>query len=178
MFYTPATTRKAVERNVFDSKWPAHIATLEEVEERARRDDALQHIRNAVKKFPRLAILVFESQQVHVAQPDDHPNAVAEVNAWLDAGARWVRLNPDVHYVELMMGKKPSHKVQSPAGRRLDRRVIGDLVEPEDKDGGPTDKQGMTAVACELADRTYRKKWTPVLNRILTQPKTACTLSR
>ena len=108
----------------------------------------------------------------------DHPNAVAEVNAWLDAGARWVRLNPDVHYVELIMGRKPSHEVQSPAGRRFDPKVIRDLVEPEDKDGGPTDKQGMTAAVCELADRTYRKNWTPVLNRILVQPKTAGALTR
>ena len=61
--------------------------------------------------------------------------------------------------------------VQSPAGRRLDRQVIRDLVEPEAKDGGPTDKQGMTAVACELADRTYRKNWTPVLTRTLVQQK-------
>jgi hypothetical protein len=96
-FYSPATVRQAVERNVFGGKWPAHIATLEEVEERARRDDALRHVPDAAKKFPRLAVLVFESQRVHVAQTDDHPNALAEVNAWLDAGARWVRLNPDVH---------------------------------------------------------------------------------
>jgi hypothetical protein len=173
LFYSPATTRKAVERNVFGGRWPAHIATLEEVEERARRDDALPHIRDVVKKFPRLAVLVFESQQVHIAQPADHPNAVAEVNAWLDAGAHWVRLNPDVHYIEAMMGRKPSHAVQSPAGRRLDRQVIDGLVEPEDKDGGPTDNQGMNAVACELADRTYRNNWAPLLNRTLVQQKTA-----
>jgi hypothetical protein len=177
-FYSPATTRKAVELNVFGGKWPAHIATLDEVEERARRDDALRHIRVAVKKFPRLAVLVFETELVHIAQPADHPNALAEVNAWLDAGARWVRLNPDVHYIEAMMGRKPSRAVQSPAGRRLDRGVIRGLVEPEDKDGGPTDNQGMNAVACELADRTYRKNWTPVLNRILVQRKPAGTLTR
>jgi hypothetical protein len=170
-FYSPATTRKAVERNVFGGKWPAHIATLEEVEERARRDDALRHIRDAVKKFPSLAVLVFESQQVHVAQPADHPYAVAEVNAWLDVGARWVRFNPDVHYIEAMMGRRPSRVVQCPAGQRLDRQVIRDLLEPEAKDGGPTDKQGMTAVACELADRTYRKKWTPVLTQTLVRQK-------
>lgn len=177
-FYTPATTRKAVERNVFGGKWPAHVATLEEAEERARRDDAQRHIRDAVHRFPRLAILVFESEQVHVAQPPDHPNALAEVNAWLDAGARWVRLNPDVHYIEAIMGRKPSRAVQNPAGRRLDRTLMRDLVEPESKDGGPTDKQGMHAVACELADRTYRKNWAPVLNRILVQPKKAGTPSR
>jgi hypothetical protein len=125
-----------------------------------------------------LAILVFESQQVHVPQPDDHPNALAEVNAWLDAGAHWVRLNPDVHYVEAMMGRKPSRAVQSPAGRRLDRRIMRDLAEPEGKDGGPTDNQGMNAVACELADRTYRKNWAPVLNRVLVQQKATGTSIR
>ena len=97
----------------------------------------------------------------------DHPHALAQTNAWLDAHARWVRFNPDVHYVEWIMGKKPSREVQYPAGQKLNRQVIRDLVEPEDKDGGPTDKQGMTASACELADRTYHNNWAPVLTQVL-----------
>src|SRR5262249_25715453 len=41
VFYSPETTRKAGERNVFGGKWPAHIATLAEAQERDPRDDAL-----------------------------------------------------------------------------------------------------------------------------------------
>jgi hypothetical protein len=164
-------------RKVFGSQWPVHIATQQEVEDRASRDDALRYIPNAVKKLPQLGILIFESEKSRVDSAADHPHAVAQVNAWLDAQARGVRFSPDVHYVESIMGKKPSHEVQALAGRRLDRTVIRDLVEPEDKDGGPTDKQGISAMACELADRTYRKNWTPVLNRILVQQKTAGVLS-
>jgi hypothetical protein len=97
----------------------------------------------------------------------DHPHAIAQVNAWLDAGARWVRLNPDVHYVEVAMGKRPSREVQNPTGRKLDRTSIAGLVEPEADAGGPTDAQGMAAAASELADRTYSKTWAPALTKVL-----------
>ena len=172
-FYTPLITREANTRKVFGERWPSHIATLDEVEKRASEEDALRHIPTVVKTFPRLAILVFHSQQGHVTVTADYPHAIAQVNGWLDAKARWVRFNPDVHYVEWAMGKKPSRAVQSPAGRRLDRGMIRDLVEPESTDGGPTDREGMIAVACELADRTNYNKWSPVLNRVLVQQKIA-----
>jgi hypothetical protein len=171
VFYSPKIIQEAVARKVFGDQWPSHIATQQEVEDRASRDDAMRYIPNAVKKLPQLGILIFESEKHHVEAAADHPWALAQMSAWLDAHARWVRFNPDVHYVELFMGKKPSREVQVPAGRRLDREVIGDLVEPEDDNGGPSDKQGMTAVACELADRTYLKNWAPVLNRVLVQQK-------
>jgi hypothetical protein len=172
VFYSPAVTREALRRQVFGSNWPAHIATVDEVEKRADRDDALRHIPDAVRRLPRLAVLVFESQQHHVGG-NVHPHAVAQVNAWLDAGAQWVRFNPDIKYVEWSMGKKPSREVQLPAGRRLDHAAIRDYLEPEGRDGGPTDTQGMRAVACELADRAYTNNWTPVLTRVLVQPKIA-----
>jgi len=44
---------------VFGDQWPAHIATQQEVEDRASRDDTLRDIPNAVKKLPRLAVLIF-----------------------------------------------------------------------------------------------------------------------
>jgi hypothetical protein len=175
-FYPSDVTREALARKVFGDKWPAHIATLQEIEERESRDDALRHITAAVKKLPELAVLIFETQINHGGQgrtgiAADHPHAIAQVNAWLDAHARWVRFNPDLQYVEGIMGRKPSHDVQFPAGRRLDRGLIRNSLEPEADDGGPTDNQGMTAAACELADRTYFKNWAPVLNRVLLQQK-------
>jgi hypothetical protein len=170
VFYRPMVTREARDRKVFGDEWPAHIATVEEVERRESRVNALRHIPDAVKKLPHLAVLVFESQQQHVQGPR-HFDAIAQVNAWLDARARWVRFNPDLHYVGMAMGKRPSRGIQYPAGRKISQEVIRDLVEPVAKDGGPTYKEGMTAVACELADRTYRNNWAPVLTRVLVQPK-------
>lgn len=164
-FYTPAVVREARDRKVFGGAWPTHIATVEEVEQRATIEDVMRRIPDAVQRLSQLAVIVFESQQGHVTNSADHPHAIAQVNAWLDAGARWVRLNPDRHYVEAAMGKPGG--VQNPPGRKLDRASIADLVEPEADAGGPTDAQGMAAAARELADRTYSKTWTSVLDKVL-----------
>ena len=166
-YYSPLVTREASERKVFGAAWPTHIATLAETEERASQESPLPYLSSVVKAFPNLAVLVFESQQNHVIDAADHPHSVAQVNAWIDAGAHWVRFNPDSHYLEASMAKKPSRAIQHPAGKKLDRKTIRELLEPEDSEGGPTDKEGMTAVVCELADRTYRNDWSPVLTRVL-----------
>jgi hypothetical protein len=166
-FYPPAVTREARDRKVFGETWPAHIATVEDVERLANVEDVMRRIPDAVQRLSQLAVIVFESERGHVTNSADHPHAIAQVNAWLAAGARWVRLNPDVHYVEAAMGKRPSREVQNPAGRKLDRASIAGLVEPEADAGGPTDAQGMAAAASELADRTYSKTWTTVLTKVL-----------
>ena len=168
-FYTPAVTREARDRKVFGGAWPAHIATVEEVEQRANVEDVMRRIPDVVQRLSNLAVIVFESERGHVTNSADHPHAIAQINAWLDAGARWVRLNPDLHYVEAAMGKRPSREIQNPAGRKLDRVSIASLVEAESDAGGPTDAQGMAAAACELADRTHSKTWAPVLNKVLIQ---------
>jgi pimeloyl-ACP methyl ester carboxylesterase len=177
VFYSPTVIRQAVERSVFGSVWPAHIASREAVDNRANEGDGLGQIPTAVRRFPRMAILVFESQQHHV-RASDHSQTIAHVNAWLDARARWVRFNPDAHYVESAMGRKPSRDVQYPAGQKLDRKSIGDYLEPEESDGGPTDAEGMTAAACELADRTYHRSWAPLLPHVLVQQHNTAIGSR
>jgi len=79
VFYSPMVTRRALEQRVFGVAWPAHIATVEELEARARRVDALPQIPQVVRRFPRLAVLVFESQEHHVSGFGGarHVNAVA-----------------------------------------------------------------------------------------------------
>ena len=166
-YYSPLVIREAAERKVFGAEWPKHIATVAETEERASHEDPLLHVPAVVKALPHLSVLVFESKQNHVIDAADHPHTVAQVNAWIDAGAHWVRFNPDSHYVEASMGKKPPVAIQYPAGKKLDRKIIRELLEPEDSEGGPTDKQGMTAAVCELADRTYRNNWSPILSHVL-----------
>jgi hypothetical protein len=41
-----------------------------------------------------------------------------------------------------------------PAMKEVDRQSIVSLLEPEAARGGPTDNRAMSAVVCELADRT------------------------
>ena len=171
VFYSPMVTRRALEQRVFGVAWPAHIATVEELEARARRVDALPQIPQVVQRFPRLAVLVFESQEHHVSGFGGarHVNAVAQVNGWLEAHARWVRFSPDIHYLTQVMGKTPARTIQYPAMKALDGKSIADLLEPEAERGGPTDGQAMSAAVCELADRTQLNVWTPALSRALVQ---------
>ncbi len=166
-FYPEVVTREASDRKLFGEKWPAHIATLEEVERLANVEDVMRRIALVIKRLPQLAVMVFESERGHVSNSVDHPHAIAQVNAWLAAGARWVRFNPDLLYVEDAMGKPLSRRVQNPAGRNLDRANIADLVEPEPDDGGPTDGKGMVEASREHADREHSKTWTAVLDRLL-----------
>jgi hypothetical protein len=166
-YYSLRVTTEAAERKVFGAEWPKHIATLAEVQEKIAGEDPLAHVPAVVRRFPELSVLVFESRQNHVIDALDHPHTVAQVAAWIDGGAHWVRFNPDSHYVEATMGKKPLVVIQQPAGRKIDRKTIQGLLEPETDEGGPTDKEGMTASVCELADRTYWNVWSPVLAAVL-----------
>ena len=171
VFYSPMVTRRAQEQKIFGNIWPAHIATTEELEARARRNDALRQIPEAVRRFPRLAVLIFDSQEHHIAGFGGarHVNAVAQVNGWLAARARWVRFSPDIHYLAQAMGKPSARTVQHPAMKALDDKSIADLLEPETERGGPTDGQAMSAVVSELADRTQSNVWVPTLSRALVQ---------
>lgn len=166
-FYTPTVIRTARDRNVFGGDWPAHIATVAEVDAWAADEFPLPYVPNAVKRFPNLAVIVFATEIGHVTVAPDHPHAIAQVNAWLDAKAKWVRLNPDVHYISEVMQRKPTQPVQNSANARPDRKAIGRQVEPEVKNGGPSDDQGMEAAIAELADRTRLNNWKDELAEVL-----------
>jgi hypothetical protein len=168
LFYSALVTRAAKQRGVFDAGWPSHIAMPDEAArfEADRAHELVASIPKVVSLFPGLAVCVFESAEHHGVDDAGHPWAVAQINAFLDAHARWVRLNPDARYVAWAMGRKPSKIIQNSAGKRFTSISIRDAVEPEDREGGPTDKAGMTAAVAELADRTRRKHWTG-LNGIL-----------
>ena len=165
VFYSPMVASEARARKVFGARWPSHIATVDELEARERRVNAVRHIPVAVRKLPGLAVLVFESDQHHVQGFGGslHLDAIAQVNAWIDAKARWVRFNPDVHYLEKAMGKKPPREVQYPAMKKVERSAIVNLLEPAVSNVGPA----VTASACELADRTEFRNWAPVLPGVL-----------
>jgi hypothetical protein len=164
-YYPLLVTKESFARGVFGTVWPAHIATVEELEERERRVNALRQISAARRKLPKLAVLVFESEQHHVRGSGSakHSDAILQVNAWLDAKVRWVRFNPDVHYLEQTMGREPVRRIQCPAMQRLAPATITDWLEPTEA----SFSIGMRAAVAELADRTQLRKWSPQLDNVL-----------
>jgi len=163
VFYSPEVTVEAQRRNVFGDRWPAHIASVREVEAREERVNAVRRIPAAVKKLPDLAVLVFESERHHVGGfgGGHHLDALVQSNAWLDAKVRWMRFNPDRYYVELIAGKMVDGAVQFPAQTPVTAANIAGALEPASTNG----PIGMRAAACELADRTHFGLWQPVLTK-------------
>ncbi len=167
VYYSPMLTRAAGEKKLFGAQWPAHIASLEEAVECWRIRDGVSQIANAVKNLPELAVIVFAGEEDHVQSTADHRHIRLQYDGFQAAGVRWIRLNPDAHYVEYVLGHKPPRAPQNPAGARFDARSIRRALEPEPPDGGPSDPEALTAAACELADRTIKGEWSPTLAGVL-----------
>jgi hypothetical protein len=166
VFYSPSLTRAAIEKKVFPSQWPAHIATLKQTAEAWRIRDGMSNIPGAVKNVPELAVIVFAGDIDHVQSTADHRHILLQYGGWQQAGARWTRLNPDTSYVEMVLGRKAAGAPQNPAGAKFDRRNIRQAVMPEPPEG-PSDPEALTAAACELADRTRKNEWRPTLDAVL-----------
>lgn len=171
VYYSPMLTRAVRDKKVFGPEWPHHIASLKQAEDCWALRDGVTHLSNVVKNFPDLAVIVFAGEKDHVQDTADHRHILLQYEGFRAAGVRWIRLNPDVHYLEMVLGRRPPRLVQNPAGSSFDRRTIRAAVEPEPEDGGPTDQQALIAAACELADRTKKAEWRPTLTGVLSGDK-------
>ena len=167
VYYSPMLTRAALQKKLFGDEWPEHIATLEQTVKFTGLRDGVSQVPRMVAHLPQLAVGIFASAEDHVQATADHRHILAQYHAFQAAGAKWIRLNPDAHYVEWVMGRPPATRIQNPVGATFDRRNIRAAMEPEPREGGPNDFQGTAAVACELADRTRWNVWTPTLEAVL-----------
>ncbi len=166
VFFSPSLTRAALEKKVFGGQWPSHIATVKQTEEAWRIRDGVSNIPDAVRNLPQLAVIVFAGEIDHVQRTADHRHILLQYGGWQQAGARWARLNPDAGYVAMVLGRKAADAPQNPAGANFDRQSIRKALMPEPPEG-PSDPEALTAAACELADRTNKNDWRPVLDRVL-----------
>ncbi len=166
VFYSPMLIRAAVEKKLLANAWPAHIANLKEAQECWRIRDGVSSIPLAVQNAPGLAVIVFAAEVDHVQDTADHRHILEQYNGFQKAGARWIRLNPDANYVAWVLGRRASGAPQNEAGAKFDRSNIRAGLMPEPPEG-PTDQQALAAAACELADRTHKNDWRPVLPSVL-----------
>ena len=167
VFYSRLVTAAAVRRKVFGGDWPAHIAKPPRVEELLAIRDGETQVAEAVKNSSGLAVIIWAVEQDHVQATKDHRHIRIQYDAYREAGVRWARVNPDAHYLEWAMRKKPSRSVQNPAGKKFSAQSIRQAVEPAARNGGGSNAQGLAAAASELADRTQKDDWRPVLDQVL-----------
>lgn len=132
---------------------PEHIATVEETANFWRWRNGEQWINKVIEANPDLMFIVEAGDVDHVQGAIDHPHVLIQYNGFLDAGARFVRLNPDRDYVEQVVGMTIPEAVDNDAFAVYDHVSIRDALQPRDI---PALRSNLSVAAavCELADRT------------------------
>ncbi len=174
-WYSPRLVREADRRSLFQMR-PDHVPTLAESTAFWRCRDAASSIPQAVKKCPKLAVIVYANEKDHVQAAPDHPHILTQVEGFRRAGTRFVRLNPDRCYVERILGGLHARRRQgagqriadNDAGKAYDRHTIRDHLEP----AGLPSRVCIQAAVCELADRVQAGNWKDNLEAVL-YPDTA-----
>jgi hypothetical protein len=144
------------------------LLALAEAREFWRYRDAAPSIPEAVRKCPRLAVIVYANERDHVRADPAHTHILEQVEGFRKAGARFVRLNPDRACVEWLLRDAPGDRREAtfpdnPAGKVWTRANITEGLEPSTLPLGLY----MQAAVCELADRTYAGNWSPNLDGVL-----------
>jgi hypothetical protein len=156
--------REAEHRELIPERRPAHIPSLDEAEEFWRYRDATGLVHDAIEEIPDLAVIVVARATDHVQIAPDHPHIYTQVNAFCEAGAKFVRLNPDRAYVEWTLNQRRPQAPDNDAGLTYGPTTIGDALCPDDVTNGHL----LTGAAiCELVDRVQSDKFEANLDGVL-----------
>jgi len=163
-WYSVRLMRDAEKRGLFGEPRPAHIPTLEEAVEFWRYRDATGLVADAVRRVPKVAMIVVAGETDHVQIAPDHPHIRAQVNAFQEAGAKLARLNPDRAYVEWLLDREAPGVPDNNAGLKYTPTTIQAALCPD----RAVPKQLLSPAAmCELADRVQAGNFEPNLDRVL-----------
>jgi len=148
---------------------------------------------DALAKNPNLKIMVMGTAVDHGSQATDHPHIALGYKAWKDAGAKFVRLNPDKSYIEKVVSPTEAcanwdydtaANVLAGLGASANATDIlfADMVPASSGGSGklvPTSCAAASgtktisrdavieAMTLEMADRTHDGNWTANLNASL-----------
>ena len=150
-------------RNLIPGEWPKHMLSLSDARKFWPMRDAGTRISEAVENCPEVMVIAYGNEVDHVQRTVDHVHVLTVVKGFLDAGARFVRLNPDRSYVENVSGSKAPAVADNPAGIHYDHMSIRSALEPR-AEKGRQDRLYIAASICELADRAYTKNTEPNLD--------------
>lgn len=161
--YAPAVTRGLL-KNARLPEWPPQMATIAESIGYFKERDGSLYIKEVVNHYPNLLVTVFGSRLDHLQRQQDHPHIALQYNAWLEDGVKFLRLNPDPHYVAAAGDMHNGSFVNNPGNANIDSDSIDQHLEPE---GLLPDYVFMEAAAAELSDRAYLSKYSHLLRGTL-----------
>ncbi len=150
VFYSNRVRQEAATRGLLPASPPSHIPSVSETGTFWTYRNGEHWIADAVDANPDLMFLVEANQDDHVQNAPDHPHILIQYQGFIDAGARFVRLNPDRTYVEEVMDMAVPQAVDNDAFAAFDHQNIAQALEPNTI---PLNMK-MAASIAELADRT------------------------
>ncbi len=165
-FYSERVRQEAVANSPSSAGPPPHIINLAETRSFWEKRNGEYWIEEAVQKIPQLKFLVISSEIDHVQTAPDHPHVLLQYEEFRQAGAKFVRLNPDRSYVEHIMKQPMPKAVDNAAFVSFNHQTIRNAVEPGDLKS-VLGKALVPAAACELADRTRFNNVQPQLSKVL-----------
>ncbi|RLF50491.1 MAG: hypothetical protein DRN11_04545 [Thermoplasmata archaeon] len=144
----------------------AEIATLNETINFWKIRSMEYHYREAIRKND-LAVMIFGSVMDHVQANPFHPHIFSAYNGFLNAGVKFVRLNPDKCYVELIAkGDYPDNDANIAIDiKSMSIEEINNLLEPELL----KDEEYIAACVIEMCDRVFFNNFSPNLDGVLTK---------
>jgi hypothetical protein len=136
----------------------------------AARDPVMTgRFRTVIAGNPDLRVLVVALTTDHSMRASDHADVAVQYAAWQDAGAAWLRLDPDCAY----LAADPC--VENPADASFDPEDFdrgpgiddpgpaGEIL-PHNERGDGVDVAAMRAAVAELADRAHAGDWSADLD--------------
>jgi len=164
--YTSLELAALIERRaaaLFPDSVPAWLAPRAEVEAYwADRDGSLV-LEQAHAALPDMAVMAVAGISDHVQAQPDHPHVRGFVNGWLDAGGRFVRLNPDSAYMAVVSGADAAGFPDNDANQPIPYPGIDELLQPRTV----TSTTAMTAALLEMADRVREGNLSVNLDAVL-----------
>ncbi len=137
----------------FGYPFPSHIASAEATASFWTFRNGEYWIEEALSFNPDLMFMVEAGDRDHVQGAPDHPHILIQYMGFLNAGARFVRLNPDRFYIEQLIGAELPDCMDNNGFEIYDHGTIRNALQPRSI---PilTSEISVSAAICELCDRT------------------------
>ena len=167
---SPASSAAAIAARgpaLFDGPAPPWLATEPQTTEYWDGRDGALAVPALHAAWPALGVIHVQTADDHVQSQPDHPHAAAHLQAWIDAGHAFARLNADAAYIAEASGIDATQIPELDANQPLPWPAIGDAVLAETIAGTPTAPFVTGAAMAELADRTRAGEWSVDLDVVL-----------
>lgn len=143
--------------------FPDHIPGIDETQAFWQYRNGANWMEEALLHNPDMMFMVEAGDVDHVQGAPDHPHILIQYTGFLNAGARFVRLNPDRFYVEQLLDASLPDAADNDGMLEFDHMSVRQALQPRHI---PilTGQKSTVAAVCEIADRSRTDNTDPQID--------------